>query len=457
MKNSHPHDPFAVSRRAALRGLGATISLPFLESIGSVANAESILGKDAAAAAKAMDGPPRRWAMMMFANGVNPEDWWARGEGKNMELSRTLEPLAPFREDLLFVNNLTVFNSTSPGHQKMFTNFLSGFEVHPSPVPDGAESLDYYMARTIGARTTLPVLNLGCESAEYSGGGGTPSIYWGTMSWSSDKTPVAPEIYPRRVFDRLFGKARLREDQSVLDAVLDQSNRLGKRLSSGDKAKLDEFMTHIRAVEQRIEMAGKDGKLEGWKPSLTEPNMDRPPAELPQDVPNHMELMTDLMILALRMDKTRIATLLLNRDTSDMKFGFLDGVGNAPMHGISHHANDADDKERYQKMNVYHVERCAYALEQMKSIDEGHDTTLLDNTMFLFGSNMFDGHIHDGRKLPLVVCGGRNCGLSPGRVLTYEGDDKRKLCNLHLSFLHRMGVNDESFGDSTGPLPGLSA
>jgi len=203
-------------------------------------------------------------------------------------------------------------------------------------------------------------------------------------------------------------------------------------------------------------MAGKEGTLEGWQPSLKEPNIERPPAELPQDVPNHMQLMTDLMILALRMDKTRIATLLLNRDTSDMKFGFLDDVGNAPMHGISHHANEADAKERYQKTNRYHVERCAYALEQMKNIDEGDGTTLLDNTMFLFGSNMFDGHIHDGRRLPLVICGGRNCDLTPGRVLSYEGDTERKLCNLHLSFLHRMGVNDEQFGDSTGALKGLS-
>jgi len=451
------HDPFAVSRRAALRGLGATISLPFLESLASVANAESILGKDAAAAAKGLTGPPRRWAMMMFANGVNPEDWWAKGEGAQMELSRTLEPLAPFREELLFVDNLTVFNSTSPGHHKMFTNFLSGFEVEGSPVPDGAESLDYYMARKIGARTTLPVLNLGCESAEYSGGGGVPSIYWGTMSWSSDKTPVAPEIYPRRAFDRLFGKARLREDQSVLDAVLEQSNRLNRRLSTGDRAKLDEFMTHIRAVEQRIEMAGKQGTLEGWRPSLSEPNIDRPGADLPQDVRNHMQLMIDLMVLALRMDKTRIATLLLNRDTSKMTFNFLEGVGNAPMHGISHHANDAGAKERYQKVNRYHVERCAYALEQMRAIDEGDGSTLLDNTMLLFGSNMMDGHIHDGRQLPLVICGGRNCDIRPGRVLRYDGDETRKLCNLHLSFLHRMGVNDERFGDSTGPLQGLDA
>lgn len=454
MTNSN--QPFALSRRAALRGLGATLSLPFLESLASVANAESIIGQEAAAAAKVLNGPPRRWAMMMFANGVNPEDWWAKGEGASMELSRTLQPLAPFREDLLFVENLTVFNSTSPGHQKMFTNFLSGFEVNSSPVPDGAESLDYYMARTIGARTTLPVLNLGCESAEYSGGGGTPSIYWGTMSWSSDKTPVAPEIYPRRVFDRLFGKARLREDKSVLDAVLNQSNRLRRRISTGDREKLDEFMSHVRSVEQRIEMAGKQGTLEGWHPSLTEPNMDRPGPDLPQDVRNHMELMTDLMVLALRMDKTRIATLLLNRDTSKMQFDFLDGVGGAPMHGISHHANDPGNKARYQKVNLYHVERCAYALKQMQAIDEGQGTTLLDNTMLLFGSNMWDGHIHDGRRLPLVICGGRNCDITPGRILRYEGDDNRKLCNLHLSFLHRMGVNDRSFGDSTGPLPELS-
>jgi len=449
--NSDPSDTsrYAVSRRSVLRGLGGSLTLPFLESLGSIASAEEVLGNEAAEAARVPVGPPRRWALMMFANGVNPEDWWAKGENEAMELSRTLQPLTPFKRDLLFVNNLTVFNNTSPGHHQMFTNFLSGETIESSPVPDAAESLDHYMGRMLGAKTPISVLNLGCESVEYGGGNSVPSIYWGTVSWSSDKTPVAPEIYPRRVFDRLFGTTRLEQDKSVLDLVLRQTKRLRRDLAVRDKEKLDEFMHNVRSVEQRIDRAGKEDRMEGWRPTLTKPNIERPSADLPQDVPDHMELMTDLMVLALQMDKTRIATLLLNRDTSDMKFGFLEGVGNKPMHGVSHHANEADAKEEYQTVNKYHVERCAYALKKMSEIDEGNGTTLLDNTMMLFGSNMMDGHIHDGRQLPLVVCGGRNCDLTPGRVLTYEGDSHRKLCNLHLSLMQRMGLQDQQFGDST--------
>jgi len=425
-----------------LRGLGATLALPWLPSLA--------WANDRTAALEA----PRRWGMLLFANGVHPEHWWAKGEGRAMELGSILQPLAPYREDLLFLNNLTVYGNTSSGHWPMFTNFLSGAELSNTPVPNAAESVDQVLARRIGNQTPVPGLTMGCEPASYGSGSGVPSIYWTTMSWSSDTTPVAPEIYPRQVFDRLFDVTRLKQHVSVLDAVLKQSQSLERKLDYHDRQKLDEFMTSVRGVETRLERAANDNRLEGWQPTLKEPNMPRPSEDLPQDVRDHMQIMIDLMVLAFQMDKTRVATLLLNRDTSKMKFGFLDGVGNLPMHGISHHGNKQANMERYRLMNLYHVEMAAGMVKKMKAIDEGNGS-LLDNTMLLFGSNMMDGHIHDGRKVPIAVIGGRNCDLQTGRVLDYEGESQTRLCNLHLAFLQRMGVDIPKFGNSEMVLPGL--
>jgi len=437
-----------LSRRSVLRGLGACLSLPWLPSLAFLEAQASN------AVAKAVAGPPRRWGMLLFANGVHPDHWWAKGEGNNMELSSILQPLHPFRKDLLFLNNLTVYGNTSPGHWPMFTNFLSGAELSSTPVPNAAVSLDQYLARQVGNQTPVPSLTMSCEPADYGSGGSVPSIYWTTMSWSSETTPIAPEIYPRQVFDRLFDVSRLKQHASILDTVLDQGKSLNGKLDYEDKQKLDEFMTSVRGVEQRLERAASEDRLEGWQPTLKEPNMERPADGTPQDVREHMQLMIDLMVLAFQMDKTRIATLLLNRDTSKMKFGFLDGVGNAPMHAISHHGHKAANKEKYRKMNIYHVEMAAGMIEKMKSIDEGNGS-LLDNTMLLFGSNMMDGHIHDGRKVPIAVVGGKNCDIRSGRVLDFEGEEQTKLCNLHLAFLKRMGVQADKFGNSNQVLPGL--
>lgn len=444
--DTYHFDGNKISRRSVLRGLGATLALPWLPSLA--------WAEQKAAATAGLTGPPRRWGMLLFANGVHPSNWWAKGAGANMEISSVLQPLAPYREDLLFLNNLNVYGNTSPGHWPMFTNFLSGAELTSTPVPNAAVSVDQFMAQRIGSQTPVPSLTMGCEPASYGSGGGAPSIYWTTMSWTSPTTPVAPEIFPAQIFDRLFDVTRLKQHASVLDSVLQQSKSLGTKLDYHDRQKLDEFMTSVRGVEARLQRAASDQRLEGWQPTLQKPNMKRPSDELPQDVREHMQIMIDLMVLAFQMDKTRIATLLLNRDTSKMKFGFLEGVGNMPMHAISHHGNKEDHIERYRLMNQYHVEMAAGMVQKMKGIDEGNGS-LLDNTMLLFGSNMMDGHIHDGRKCPIAVIGGKNCDIQPGRVLDFQGEEQTKLCNLHLAFLQRMGVPAKQFGNSTMPLPEL--
>jgi hypothetical protein len=299
---------------------------------------------------------------------------------------------------------------------------------------------------------------LAVEPAESGLRGGVPSVYYGTVSWSSKNTPIAPEVYPRAVFDRLFDTSGLLRDKSVLDAVLAQSKDVRRDLGAQDQQKLDEFMTSVRDLEQRIERATKEERLEGWRPTLAKPNMERPAAELPQDVCAHMRMMLDLILLAWRMDKTRVATLICNRDVSHMKFGFLDGVLNEQLHSISHHKEDPKKLASYQRINQFHVEQLAYLMAKMKQVDEGNGTTLLDNVMLQFGSNMFNGDSHDGRNLPMIIAGHGGGSLAGGRVIdtSAKPEEQQRACNLYLALAQRMGVKLEKFGDSVEALQGLA-
>ena len=296
---------------------------------------------------------------------------------------------------------------------------------------------------------------LAVEPAESGLRGGVPAVYYSTISWSSKNTPIAPEVYPRAVFDRLFDTSGLLRDKSVLDAVLSQSKDLRKGLGGHDQQKLDEFMHSVRDLEQRIERATKEERLEGWRPTLAKPDMLRPAAELPQDVREHMRMMLDLILLAWRMDKTRVATLIFNRDVSHMKFGFLDGVLNDQLHGISHHKEDPKKLASYQRINQFHVEQLAYLMKQMQAVDEGGGTTMLDNVILQFGSNMFNGDSHDGRNLPMILAGHGGGSISGGRVIDTgaKSEEQQRACNLYLSIAQRMGVKLDGFGDSTAPLP----
>ena len=433
------------TRRAVLKGLGATVALPWLESLAWAA------GETAAT-------PPVRWGCLLFANGVNPHQWWAKGAGPAMELSPALKPLDPFRDDVLVLNGLHVFNNTSGPHWPLFTNYLSGAPLRQTLVPDGAESVDQLIARHAGRHTAVPSLVLGVEPAESGLRSGVPGVYYGTVSWTSKNTPVPPEVYPRAAFDRLFDTTGHLRDRSVLDTVLDQTKDVSRTLGKADRQKLDEFAHGVRDLEQRIDRATKDGRLEGWKPTLGGPDMPRPAETPPQDVRDHMRMMLDLMVLAWQTDRTRVATLLFNRDVSHMKFGFLDGVGNEQLHAISHHKEKPATLESYYRINRFHAEQFAYLLGRLKGIDEGGGRTLLDSAAVTFGSNMFNGDLHDGRDLPLVLAGRAGGTVRPGRVLDFGGrpEEEQRLCNLHLALARRMGVGVKQFGDSVGPLGGLS-
>jgi hypothetical protein len=442
------HHTSSISRRAFLRGAGATLALPWLPSFAWAQ------GGKAAENAKA----PVRYGCMLFANGVNPHEWWAKGEGDAMELSSTLQPLAAFKRDITVLRELHVFNNTSGPHWPLFSNYLSGAQFKETIIPEGGESIDQVIARHTGKETAVPSLVLAVEPAESGLRGGVPSVYYGTVSWSSKNTPIAPEVYPRAVFDRLFDTSGLLRDKSVLDAVLAQSKDTRRNLGAQDQQKLDEFMTSVRDLEQRIERATKEERLEGWRPTLAKPNMERPAAELPQDVRAHMRMMLDLILLAWRMDKTRVATLIFNRDVSHMKFGFLDGVLNEQLHSISHHKEDPKKLASYQRINQFHVEQLAYLMAQMQQVDEGNGTTLLDNVMLQFGSNMFNGDSHDGRNLPMILAGHGGGTIAGGRVLDFgtKAEEEQRACNLYLSIARSMGVKLDRFGDSVAALPGLN-
>lgn len=442
------------SRRTLLRGIGATLALPWMESLlWSKARAAGV-STSAAVNAKA----PVRYGCLLFANGVNPHQWWAKGAGEAMELSSTLQPLAPFKWHITVLKDLHVFNNTSGPHWPLFSNYLSGAKFKESLIPEGGESIDQVIARHTGRETPVPSLVLAVEPAESGLRGGVPSVYYGTVSWSSKNTPIAPEVYPRAVFDRLFDTSGLLRDKSVLDAVLTQSKDMRRQLGRMDQQKLDEFMHSVRDLEQRIERAAKEERLEGWRPALTKPGMARPPAGTPQDVREHMRMMCDLLMLAWQMDKTRVATLIFNRDVSHMKFGFLEGVLNDQLHGISHHKDNPEKLASYQRINQFHVEQLAYLMGKMKGIDEGNGSTLLDNVMMQFGSNMFNGDSHDGRNLPLVLAGHGGGTIAGGRVIDAAplSEEKQRACNLYLAIAQRMGMQTSKFGDSIAPMEGLA-
>jgi len=433
-----------LSRRFLLKGLGATLTLPWMESLAWASGAPDIAR------------PPMRWATLLFCNGVNEAHWWAREQPGGIAFSSTLEPLQPHQSELLVLNGLHIKKEWEfMGHFTNFTNFLSGATVERQQMPDAAESLDQYLARKIGHRTSIPVLNLGIEPVHYGMKGGLPSIYAYTFSWSSPTTPVAPEVYPRQAFDRLFDISGHQRHQSVLDTVLDLSKGVERKLGRRDRDKLDQYLTSVREVERRIERVASGAAAEGWQPTLTEPNLPRPEAGREWSLPEHTRLMLDLLVLAFQMDKTRIGTFLFQSDqTNAIRYDFLPGVPAEGMHSISHHSGKQDKLDAYQKINRFHVEQFAYVLEKMRAIDEG-GSTLLDNSMLLFGSSLMDGNSHDCVKVPLILAGRGGGTIRPGRVLDYETDAERRICNLHLASLHRMGIEDSYFGNSTAPLSQL--
>jgi len=424
--------------------MGVALALPWMESL-------PLLGRAVAAAQSS--GPPLRLGIVYFSNGVEPIHWWAKGTGSSMEIGPALAPMLPHREDMLFVNGL--FNqsahvSTSPHLGRM--NLLSGAPVSldPKEIRVGT-SMDQVLAAQIGSRTAIPSLVLGIEPNELRLEDGLSMIYGSSVSWISPTKPATKEIYPSRTFDRLIGDGTARRlDRSILDEVRQDSQNLRPKISKSDNVKLTEYFESIRDIERRIERASKEERIEGWRPTLATPDMPRPKNELPQNVPDHMKLMLDLIVLAFQMDKTRIATVMLNNDLSQMNFKFLEGVQGALHLDLTHNGKAPEKEAMYLKTNQFHIAQFAYLTQRMKDIKEG-EGTLLDNSILVAASSLFDGDAHGANQLPILITGKGGGTLRPGRVIDYLGkpDDQRKACSLHLSLMDRMGVKLDHFGDAT--------
>jgi hypothetical protein len=437
-----------ISRRQILRGTGVALALPWMESLGK------------AAAAGEAAKPPLRFACIYWSNGIKPANWWAKGEGASMEFGPSAAPLAAIREDIVFLNGLyndQAFRNPSP-HMGRMANMLSGSPVSPDPsVIKVGTTFDQILAHEIGGQTTLPSLALGIEPNELRLEDGLSMIYGSNISWATPTRPATKEIYPARTFDQLVGDGKGRRlDKSVLDAVMDDAHSLQPKMSSGDRKKLDEYLESVRDIEKRIDRAGKEERLEGWRPTLSKPNMPRPADEIPQNPPDHMKLMMDLTVLAFQMDKTRIVTLMLNNDLSQMNFKFLEGVRGALHLDLTHNGHSPELEAMYLKTNQFHMQQFVYFVNRLKSIDEGGQS-LLHNSLLMFASNLYDGDAHGADQMPIVLSGKAAGALETGRILNFKekGNDGRRACSLYLSMMDRMGVKLDRFGDTDQRLPGL--
>jgi hypothetical protein len=428
------------SRRHFLRGAGVALALPWMESL---AGAQTKAAK-----------PPVRFATVYFSNGVEPEHWWAKGEGREMKIGPALAPMAPHAGYYTFLKGLyhhQAFISTSP-HLGRSPNLLSGAKVSldPADIRVGT-SFDQILSQRVGGQTAVPSLALGIEPNELRLEDGLSMIYGSCISWATPSRPATKEIYPARTFDLLVGDGTGRKvDRSILDAVRQEARDLQPKINGGDRTKLGEYLESIRDIEKRIERAAKDERLEGWRPTLDKPNMERPADALPQDVPQHMKLMLDLMVLAFQMDKTRIITLMLNNDLSQMNFRFVEGVKGALHLDLTHNQKAPAAEAMYLKTNQYHVAQFAYLVDRLKKIDEGGQS-ILDSSMLMLASSLFDGDSHGADQLPILLAGKGGGSLRPGRNLDYleKGDDNRRACSLYLALMDRMGVPLEKFGDAS--------
>jgi hypothetical protein len=436
-----------ITRRRFLRGTGVLMALPFLDSLPTWA-AEPAPSASAATPPVAPRKHPQRIAAIFQGNGINSKHWWAKGAGRDMVLSKTLEPLAPLKTKLNVINGL--FNRPAVGvgiHPGQTGNILSGMPLMKGAVLRGGISLDQVLANRIGQDTLQPSLVLGCEQP-ITGYHETnfSMAYSSHISWQSAESPVPMEVYPSLAFDSLFENRGNKRTQSILDRVKDDAASLSRQISSEDNRKLDEYLTSVREVEKRVDrMRAEQAKAEDNAQGKGTPffAMNRPDNGLPEDIREHMRLMCDIVALAFQTDKTRVATLVLCRDLSGLFYPFL-GVRKA------HHSASHDDlSDDYEAISRYYVTQLAYLAQKLDSMPEGQGT-VLDNTCLLYLSNMWSGFKHDNTRLPILTLGGLGGTLATGRVLNYleDGDENRKLCSLHLSLMDRMGVTLPRFGDA---------
>ncbi len=450
--------PRALSRRTFLRGAGVALALPWLEAMRPLSAAVAAAGQEA--------GPPKRLCFLSVPNGVHMPDWTPTADGSEFELPLLLQPLQPLRGRFSVLTGLAQDNARAKGdgpgdHARSAAAFLTG--AHPRKT-SGADifngvSVDQLAAKRIGQATRFASLELGMEPVRQSGNcdSGYSCAYSSNIAWRTPQLPVAAEINPRMVFDRLFmisdgaespeaRRARWARQRSILDWVADDARRLRAKLGTTDRRKLEQYQDAVREIERRIAQvvatAAGDGAAAGSTP--------RPPAAVPRDYRAHLRLQFDLIQLAFQLDLTRVVTFMLANEGSNKNYGFLGAAGGH--HHLSHHGGDAGKIAKIKTINQFHVEELARFLQRLHAVPEG-EGRLLDHTAVLYGSGISDGNRHNHNELPIVLAGGLGGTLTPGRHVRYKRDTP--LCNLFVSLLGRLGVQVPRFGDSTGPLDRL--
>ncbi|MDQ6665664.1 MAG: DUF1552 domain-containing protein [Acidobacteriota bacterium] len=438
-----------LSRRAVLRGAGVTLALPWLEAMEAMA-----------APIKAK--PPVRMAVLYMPNGVNPHAWSPEGTGRNFTLSPTLEPLADFQDKVTVVQNLwNAASKDGDGHYVKEASILTSTRISKTLGEDlnsHGVSLDQVAAQRTAGETPLPSLELGIspESTGVDLVVGYTRVYGCHIAWSSPTTPLAREINPRSVYERLFRASgpqgnSAKQDTLLLDRVMGEAKELRDQVGMADRRRIDEYLSIVRSLEERTARANGPTKSRlKPRPSLSAAAM---PPETPKDYAEHVRLMLDMIALAFQSDTTRICTFMFGNAVSNVSFRFLDGVTGSH-HDMSHHSNDAEKLRQYQLINRWYIAQYAYLLRKLQDAKEG-DGSVLDNSMILFASALSDGNKHDPHKLPLVLAGKAGGRIASGQNLIFPEDTPA--ANLWVSMLNAFGTPVERFADSTGPLPGLLA
>ncbi|MEJ6646521.1 MAG: DUF1552 domain-containing protein [Akkermansiaceae bacterium] len=458
-----------ISRRQTLKGVGATLALPFLEAMRPM----TAYGQSAAATTN-----PVRMACLFMPNGVRPDKWTPSGSGRNFNLSPILSPLEAVKDDITVISGLS--NSPSKkgdGHYYKTASWLTCTTIEAtegSNVSANGISIDQIAAEIIGRSTRLPSMELGTEpiTSGVDRNVNLTRLYGSHISWKKPDVPLPCEINPRIAFDRLFrnrdknGNAGASADQSVLDIVLDDAKSLQRTLGKEDKHKLEQYLESVREVERRMENeASKLGAGQKLTPNALSQlkilnqainkatgakNSDELGSRQRLNATEHVRLMMDIMVLAFWTDSTRVSTFMFGNAVSGKNFSFLDGVSGGH-HSISHHKNDGKQLDQYQKINTWHTEQYAYMLKRMKAIPEGN-ANLLDNSMILFGSGIRDGNAHATKNIPIILAGGANGQLKTGRHLDTGGEE---LGSLYVGMLKRLGVKSNKVGAFNSELRGI--
>jgi hypothetical protein len=440
-----------LSRRTILRGLGAALALPVLDSM---VPALSALANTAGA-------PVKRLGVFYVPNGMSMPYWFPKTEGPLAEMPATLQSLAAFKDRVLLCGGLAdePANRVKGGgdHARSAGTFLTGvpFKLTSGADVFGSISMDQIAAKQLSKETQLASLELGIESNAMLGScdGGASCAYTNTIAWSSETTPLPIENDPRAVFERLFGTsgstdrvarlARIEQDRSILDFVGQQINSLQQRIGPGDKLRVTEYLDSVRDVERRIQMAEQQNSREL-------PVVDQP-IGIPADYAQHAKLMMDMLALAYQTDLTRVSTFMLAKEVSGRSYPEI-GVADSH-HPVSHHQDEPAKLERLHKINEYHLRQFAYLVDKLSKLPDG-DGSMLDHTLFLYGTGISDSNTHFHDDLPIALVGGKAAGIKGGRYIRYPKGTP--LTNLHVTILQNMGVPVEQIGDSTGTVDRLT-